>query len=167
MTRWKQRDIHEKREQRKHHILALNAEIACNAVINPRLQAIQAQFSSAPQPLVYLSGLVDQLQTSPSPDAPPTNAPGQPTYDAMVLTLLLQVSEAAKKDTGEEEKVVAKVKEGLAKHLVQLAEHTEKLKKDLEAEEKEQKKHITSEDMHDGFDSKVGGGSRCYDYYYY
>ena len=76
----------------------------------------------------------------------------------MVLTLLLQVSEAAKKDTGEEEKVVAKVKEGLAKHLVQLAEHTEKLKKDLEAEEKEQKKHITSEDMHDGFDSKVGGG---------
>jgi len=154
---WKQRDIHEKREARKIHIQGLNAEIACNSVLSPRLQDIQAKLSADPSPLTYISNLVDQLQTNPSPDAPPTNAPGQPTYDAMVLTLLLQVSEEAKKVAGDkgEDAVSAKIKEGLAKHLVQLAEHTEKLKKDLVEEENEQKKHITSEDMHDGFDSRV------------
>jgi cell division cycle protein 37 len=135
----------------------LNAEIACNGVLSPRLQDIQAKLSADPSPLTYISNLVDQLQTNPSPDAPPTNAPGQPTYDGMVLTLLLQVSEEAKNVAGDkgEDAVGAKVKEGLAKHLVQLAEHTEKLKKELVEEEKEQKKHITSEDMHDGFDSRV------------
>ena len=81
----------------------------------------------------------------------------------MVLSLLLQVSEEAKKvaDGRGEDVVGAKVKEGLEKHLQQLGEHTEKLGKDLAAEEKEQKKHITSEDMHDGFDSKV---SPCVNY---
>jgi cell division cycle protein 37 len=154
---WKQRDIHEKREVRKQHIQALTAEISCNKVLQPRLQSISAAISTNPTPLTYLSNLVEQLQTNPSPDAPPTNAPGQPTYDAMVLSLLLQVSEAAKKEAkGKGEVVVGeKVKEGLERHLVQLGEHTEQLGKDLEAELKEQKKHITSEDMHDGFDSKV------------
>jgi hypothetical protein len=82
----------------------------------------------------------------------------------MVLSLLLQVSEEAKKAAqGKGEEVVgSKVKEGLQKHLVQLGEHTEKLRKDLAVEEKEQKKHITSEDMHDGFDSKVS--PRFYSY---
>jgi cell division cycle protein 37 len=160
LIRWKQRDIHEKREVRKRQIQALTAEIACNTVLVPRLQSILAQLSTSQTPLPYLSGVVEQLQTNPSPDAPPTNAPGQPTYDAMVLSLLLQVSEEAKKaaaaskEDSSDELVGRKVKEGLKKHLAQLGEHTEKLRNDLETEEKEQKKHITSEDMHDGFDSK-------------
>jgi cell division cycle protein 37 len=160
LIRWKQRDIHEKREARKRHIHALSAEIACNAVLLPRLQSILAQLSTSQTPLPYLSGLVEQLQTNPSPNAPPTNAPGQPTYDAMVLSLLLQVSEAAKKaaaagkEDSSDEVVGRKVKEGLQTHLTQLGKHTEELKQELEEEEKEQKKHITSEDMHDGFDSK-------------
>lgn len=155
---WKQRDIHEKREIRKQRIDALTAEISCNNVLQPRLKSISDAISTNPTPLIYLSNLVDQLQTNPSPDAPPTNAPGQPTYDAMVLSLLLQVSEAAKKEAaGKAGDVVGeKVKEGLQKHLLQLGEHNEQLGKDLETELKEQKKHITSEDMHDGFDSKVG-----------
>jgi cell division cycle protein 37 len=79
----------------------------------------------------------------------------------MVLSLLLQVSEASKKAVEEkkggdgEEAMVKEVGDGLEKHLVQLGEHTENLKKELADEQKEQKKHITSEDMHDGFDSKV------------
>ena len=75
----------------------------------------------------------------------------------MVLSLLLQVSEEAKKAAGgkDGDVVGVKVKEGLELHLVRLGEHTQKLRKDLETELKEQKKHITSEDMHDGFDSKV------------
>ncbi|KAF7980515.1 hypothetical protein HWV62_38034 [Athelia sp. TMB] len=157
LIRWKQRDIHEKREARKAKIQAINAEIACNGVLLPRLQSIQSDLSSADaKPLPYISQLVEKLQTNPSPDAPPTNAPGQPTYDAMVLSLLMQVSEEAKKAAADkgQDALVAKIKEGLDKHVVQLGEHTEKLKKDLADEEKEQKKHITSEDIHEGFDSK-------------
>ena len=166
---WKQRDIHEKREARKQRIQALTAEISCNKVLQPRLQSISAAISTNPTPLTYLSNLVEQLQTNPSSDAPPTNAPGQPTYDAMILSLLLQVSEAAKKEAaGKGDNVVGeKVKEGLERHLVQLGEHTEKLGKDLEVELQEQKKHITSEDMHDGFDSKVGGVRESYSMIHY
>ncbi|KIM89114.1 hypothetical protein PILCRDRAFT_34884, partial [Piloderma croceum F 1598] len=156
LIRWKQRDIHEKREIRKQRIQALTAEISCNKILQPRLKSISDAISTNPTPLTYLSNLVDQLQINPSPDAPPTNAPDQPTYDAMVLSLLLQVSGSAKKAAaGKGDDVVGeKVKEGLVRHLVQLGEHTEQLGKDLETELKEQKKHITSEDMHDGFDSK-------------
>lgn len=127
----------------------------------PRLKSIQSDLSAPDAtPLPYISNLVEKLQTSPSPDAPPTNAPGQPTYDAMVLSLLMQVSEEAKKQAGDkgQDVLVEKIKEGLQKHIVGLGEHSEKLKKDLAEEEKEQKKHITSEDIHEGFDSKV---SRC------
>jgi cell division cycle protein 37 len=106
--------------------------------------------------------VVEQLQTNPSDDAPATGVPGQQTYDAMVGNLLLQVSDEAKKAAAaakggepENEVIGIKLKEGLKKHLAQLAEHTEKSIKELEAEEKEQKKHITSEDIHEGFDSKV------------
>lgn len=84
----------------------------------------------------------------------------------MVLSLLLQVSEEAKKaGSGKDEEVVGnKMKEELQKHLKQLGEHNEQLRKDLETEEKEQKKHITSEDIHDGFDSKVGFPCNCLSY---
>ncbi|KAH7921755.1 hypothetical protein BV22DRAFT_1018697 [Leucogyrophana mollusca] len=158
LIRWKQRDIHEKREMRKHKIAALRAEIDCNRVLTPRLNEYRAKLASddAGGP-AYFSGLVEKLQTNPSPDAPPTNAKDQPTYDAMVLSLLLQIWEEAKKagvDKTDQEKLGAALLKGLDTHITQLAEHTVNLQKNLQTEENEQKKHITSEDIHEGFDSK-------------
>lgn len=75
----------------------------------------------------------------------------------MILSLLLQVSDEAKKagDGKGDEVIGEKVKSGIKTHLEKLHEHTENLKKELVEEEAEQKKHITSDDIHDGFDSKV------------
>ena len=155
--RWKQRDIHEKREARKRKIQEVKAGIACNDILRPRLQKISTDLSSSLTPLPDLSNLVERLQTNPSPEAPPTNAPGQPTYDAMILNLLLQVSEEAKKAAnGKGDEVIGEnVQSGIKTHLEKLDEHTRSLKEELATEEAEQKKHITSEDIHDGFDSKV------------
>ncbi|EGN98313.1 hypothetical protein SERLA73DRAFT_169310 [Serpula lacrymans var. lacrymans S7.3] len=154
LIHWKQRDIHEKREARKHHIVALGAEIACNRVLQPRLISIATGVSEKGPS--HFSNLVEQLQTNPSPDAPPTNAPGQPTYDAMILSLLLQIWEEAKKNgVGKDsDKLGDVLHAGIENHLKQLEDHTKKLEKDLEEEKKEQKKHITSEDIHEGFESK-------------
>lgn len=153
LIRWKQRSIHEEREARKHKISALQAEISCNDVLAPRLHDFRAKLDSADGGLKYFQQSVERLQTNPSPEAPPTNAKDQPTYDAMLLSLLLQVWGDAKSLPADEQEVA--VLSGVDKHIAQLVEHTKNLEKDLAAEEKEQRKHITSEDIHEGFDSKV------------
>ncbi|KAG1770872.1 Cdc37 N terminal kinase binding-domain-containing protein [Suillus placidus] len=152
LIRWKQRDIHEKRETRKLKISALGAEIACNGVLSPRLHSVRATLGSADGGLKYFQQLVEKLQTQPSPEAPPTNAKDQPTYDAMMLSLLMQVWDGAKSLPADERE--AAVLSGLDKHIKQLTDHTKKLEKDLVDEENEQRKHITSEDIHEGFESK-------------
>ena len=39
--------------------------------------------------------------------------------------------------------------------MIRMAEHQEKLRKELAAEEEEQTKKITSDDLHEGFESHV------------
>ncbi|KAF8133761.1 Cdc37 N terminal kinase binding-domain-containing protein [Boletus edulis] len=166
LIRWKQRDIHEKRDARKHRIEALNAEIACNNVLQPRLVRIKQRIAGAEGDLAedadggqsltglpFFQYLVDRLQSNPSPAAPPTNAKDQPTYDAMILSLLIQIYDTVKVlPEDEQEKAIL---DGMEKHTTQLSEHTCELQADLDTEIKEQKKHITSEDIHEGWESKV------------
>ena len=86
--------------------------------------------------------------------------------DAMVLSLLLQWSDGAKKAAvaGKEdpsnEVVGRRVKEGFWRSLGSIPGI---LRKNWSLR-KEQKKHITSEDMHNGFDSKVCFLPRVYQY---
>lgn len=153
---------HEEREMRKHKIASLKAEIACNDVLLPRIQSIHASLISPPdgKPVpVYFNEVVEKLATNPSPEAPPSMGEGM-TYDGMILSLLRMVAEDAKKvsgaDVGErEEKLGQALMEGLATHMVKLPEAQDHLRKELEKEEKEQKKHITSDDIHEGFENKV------------
>ncbi|KAI0373740.1 hypothetical protein BV20DRAFT_988787 [Pilatotrama ljubarskyi] len=153
LIRWRQRDIHEKREMRKLRIAQLKADIACNEVLKPRLQQITQEVEAQGAP--HFSSLVERFKTNPSPEAPPTNAPEQKSYDEMLLSLMLQVWEEAKKkgvekdDPNLSDALVA----GLKEHLVKLDEHQEKLRKDLQHEEEEQHKKITMEDLHEGFES--------------
>ncbi|KIO02661.1 hypothetical protein M404DRAFT_27578, partial [Pisolithus tinctorius Marx 270] len=172
LIRWKQRDIHERREARKLRIAAFQAEIACNNVLAPRLKRIRERFTGETtdntqtteqwaedsEDVRTLTGLplfqhlVERLETSPSSAAPPTNAKNQPTYDAMVLSLLLQIYDEAKPlPSDEQEKAILSC---LDRHISQLADHTKKLEKDLEEEVREQKKHITSEDIKEGWENK-------------
>jgi len=169
LIRWKQRDIHEKREVRKHKIEALKAEIACNKVLEPRLKRVGERIAGAlgtgkgelaedaavgktNTGLIFFQYLVERLQNNPSPSAPPTNAKDQPTYDAMILSLLLQIYDTVKalpKD--DQEKGIL---DGLENHVKRLGEHTRKLEGELDTELKEQHKHITSEDIKEGWESK-------------
>ena len=162
MHRWKQRDIHEKREQRKVRILQLEADIACNAVLQPRLAAILNSVSDK-GPSEF-SSLTERFKTNPSPEKPPTDAAGQKRYDEMLLALMLQVWEEAKKAgvTGEDPALHSKLVEGLERHVRMMKEHQEKLKDELAEEQEEQHRKITSDDIHDGFESHVCLFSHCH-----
>ncbi|KAF8488347.1 hsp90-like protein [Gautieria morchelliformis] len=151
LIRWKQRDIHEKREIRKHRITQLRCEIACNEVLLPRLRTITDDVQSGGH--IHFSSLVERLKTQPSTEAP---ADGQPTYDQMLQSLLLQIWEEAKeKGVGKDDPELDKaLVDGLKSHLKKLGGYQEKIKVELETEEKEQTKKITSDDLHEGFDSK-------------
>ncbi|KAL1950722.1 hypothetical protein VTO73DRAFT_5846 [Trametes versicolor] len=153
LVRWKQRDIHEKREMRKLHIAQLKADIACNEVLRPRLVQIAADVEAQGPP--HFSQLVERFKTNPSPDKPPSNAPEQKSYDEMLLSLMLQVWEEAKQKGVEKDspKLAEALVAGLKAHLVRMDEHQAKMRKDLADEEEEQHKKITMEDLHEGFES--------------
>jgi cell division cycle protein 37 len=75
----------------------------------------------------------------------------------MIGDLLRQIGETVKKESaGDQEKLNKVLAKELEIHVKRLGETIEKDEKELEREEKEQKKHITSEDLHEGFESKVG-----------
>ncbi|KAJ7761590.1 Cdc37 N terminal kinase binding-domain-containing protein [Mycena maculata] len=167
LIRWKQRDIHEKREQRKFRIQTLRAQIACNNVLLPRIHSIHSTLTSPdldkPR-TVYFNSLVEQLEKNPSKECPPGNDPNNRdhTYDGMILSLLQQVGQTARiavkeagvTDNQREERLGKALADGMAEHAVKLKETIDEDTKTLEEEENEQKKHITSEDMHDGFANK-------------
>lgn len=83
----------------------------------------------------------------------------------MLLSLLLQVWEEAKKNgiTGDDPRLHDALTQGLKQHVAKMAEHQEKLKQELEKELAEQKKKITSEDIHTGWDSHVREPPWCCD----
>ncbi|KAF9485816.1 hsp90-like protein [Pholiota conissans] len=166
LVRMRQRQIHEQREMRKYNIKNLTAQIACNEVLLPRIKKIHADLSSPPSSTpapAYFNALVDQLQTNPSPDCPPGNDATkiEQTYDGMLLSLLKMVGEKSKDKVKEAGVLEADKEERLAKdlvaemevHIKQLGETIEKDKKDLASELAEQKKHITMDDLHEGFES--------------
>ncbi|QRW20130.1 HSP90 co-chaperone Cdc37 [Rhizoctonia solani] len=129
LIRWKQRDIHEKREQRKMRIHELESKLALSKVLNPRIEKIIAD--------------------------PPGNAPNQPTYDMMLHELMLQVWNGVKEGgaTPEDPNLTDKLVAGLRDALEKQHQDDLQSQKDLEAEINERNKHITSDDLRDGFNS--------------
>ncbi|KAF8501054.1 Cdc37 N terminal kinase binding-domain-containing protein [Russula emetica] len=152
LIRWKQRDIHEKREARNHHISELEAEVACNDVLLTRLRAFQRELAQSGKS--RFSSEVERLRTSPSPDAPKTNAPKQISYDEMILRLLEMIAKEARETAGSDEGKLEKLlEERLESHVEKLNDVTEERRKEKDALLKEKAKHITMDDLHDGFDS--------------
>ncbi|KAI0046976.1 hypothetical protein FA95DRAFT_1493157 [Auriscalpium vulgare] len=153
LIRWKQRDIHEKRDARNHRIDEVDAEIACNLVLLERLRAFAPQVAeSGPS---RFSAEVERLHTSPSPDAPPTNAPNPVSYDTMILQLLEAIAKEAKeRASGDQAKLGGLLEERLQFHIKKLGDVTEAKRKELSEMLEEKAKHITMDDLHDGFESK-------------
>ena len=160
-----QRNIHEKREIRKQKISTLEAQIACNKVLLPRITEIANHLSREPA-TVYFNNLISKLQANPSKDCPPGNDPNKldHTYDGMLLSLLKMVTEKAKQrveeaglvgEAGKQERLEGELQNEMQMHVKQLTETIAKDQQELEDEDAERRKKITMEDLHDGFDSKV------------
>ena len=157
-SRWKQRDIHEKREQRNHRIAELEAEVACNEVLLTRLRAFQPQLAQSGSS--RLSSEVERLRKSPSPEAPKTNAPRAVPYDEMILHLLETIANEARETIGSDQgKLDKTLVERLDFHVKKLSEVTEERRTEKDTLLNEKAKHITMDDLHDGFDSKVASFS--------
>jgi cell division cycle protein 37 len=101
---------------------------------------------------------VERLERQPTPEKPP--APLQGTYDSMVLSLLNKMAEDINKmgiKSGDP-KLEQELLKALDAHLDRMPEYQKTTKENLEKEEGEQKKKITSDDIKPGFDSAV----RCF-----
>lgn len=156
MINWKKRDIHEKREQRRMRIEMLRAEIAMNGVLLPRLEKLRQEMKDAEDAKKVFSNEVERLKTNPSDEKPPTGHAKQPTYDDMILNLLMKIwgeckTEVEAGGTNWTEALIA----SLEKHEKELEERSKECEEQAEKEEQEQKKKITSEDVHDGFSTGV------------
>lgn len=163
LIRWKQRDIHEKRETRKHHITHLQAQTACNQVLLPRIIEYAKKLKEESSPVAYYNSVVEQIEKNPSRDCPPGNDPTklEQTYDGMILSLLHQLSNISKEkvkadgvpESERMEKLGKLLAEGMAEHAVRLGETINNDQAEMEKELQEQNKKITSDDIHEGFSS--------------
>ena len=96
------------------------------------------------------------MRTNPSPEAPKTNAAKPVTYDEMILRLLETIANEAREKAGSDQGQLVKIlEERLDFHVKKLSDVTEERRKEMDTLVKERSKHITMDDIHDGFDSKV------------
>ncbi|KAF2397973.1 hypothetical protein EJ06DRAFT_480955 [Trichodelitschia bisporula] len=165
--RAKQAQIHQQRAQRKHQITTLKYERIINDGLLLRIGGLLTALKSHTGMAQSLEELVFQsLMESagdPAEDAPPPppegvhqNVKDQPTYSKMMAALVDQVKKAVDESKTEDRLG------GFIKEVEEHQHHVEDLQKQLHAKldelEKEEKRHITSDDLHTGFDySKVRG----------
>ncbi|OCF59188.1 cell division cycle protein 37 [Kwoniella mangroviensis CBS 10435] len=162
MIRWKQRDIHEKREARKLQIAKYKSELSLNSVLRPRIEVIIK--GVADKGLDHYRSVQRRLKENPSDEKPNTGSPNQPTYDMMISQLLsdvyressfivdgAQISRDGQKRKGLE----IALEQRLNWHIQELDKRDKVVKDELEKEEKEQAKKITSEGIHDGWSKSM------------
>jgi cell division cycle protein 37 len=148
--------------------VSLKAQIACNQVLLPRIKEIADKLASpsdSTPATVYFNGLIDKLQNNPSRDCPSGNDPKklEQTYDGMLLSLLKMVVEKAKERANEagvlesekDDRLEKELKAEMLVHVRQLGGTIEKDQNELDLELAEKNKKITTEDLHEGFESKV------------
>ncbi|KZT53950.1 hypothetical protein CALCODRAFT_439378 [Calocera cornea HHB12733] len=158
LIRWKQRDIHERREVRKHKMNELDEEIKTSNILLPRIAAlISAVSTNGPK---EFSSLTERLKTQPSADGPAElpGAPKPPSYDEMILQLLYKVWGDVKDNSGVDVQDQEKLEKALVKelkgHEQKLGERVKECQEELKTLEEESHAKITSDDIHEGWDSK-------------
>lgn len=139
---------------RNHQIQQLEADLLVHEALVPRVQKIARELSAADDAPAYFSRIVDQLGTQPGPDAPPGS---DLKYDTMVHTLLVKVSDEAKAKGYErsDPRLGEALVGGMKTHLEELQGEIKKKKDELAKEQQEKSKKITTEDIHEGWESKV------------
>jgi cell division cycle protein 37 len=149
-VRWKQRDIHEKREQLKARMHQLEVNIEMNKDLLLRVEQLITLSDS--ETISRDVGYSVLLSCKGFDKQRPTLAgDGGPLYNDMIESLLIQIKSSMESGVDEESKTIE-----------QLKEHRDKIKHAIEVESKEydelveeRSHHILSEDIHTGFDSTL------------
>lgn len=148
--RWKQRDIHEKRDQRKAEKDAIKAEMDTNDALSPRLDELIA--STKKQGSAYYSREVAKLSAGRQQRGN-KDSPNGPTTDDMILSLLLQIQqhENLQGKTGND--LDEALLNELQRHREKLGARQTQIQFELEQMEKEDSKKITSDSIRDAWNS--------------
>lgn len=170
--RWKQRDIHEKREVLKHDIRRLEASIEVNTELTDWLDrlaravaaAVDSRDAAFQRRFLCEVAYDVRVARGDSRKARPVANPQAPTYDDMVDSLVEQVLEKVVPGGADDEALQddAKVEAMVKKFGAEIENHRDKLLDMLKEEQpkynelvEERSRHIISEDLHTGFDSTL------------
>ncbi|KAL7817060.1 hypothetical protein V8C26DRAFT_399150 [Trichoderma gracile] len=163
--RAKQNQIHLERQQRKNRIAALKYERIINTTLLGRIQALldslkagaseaetgKNQAEIAFKAVISTAGNPQDDQPPPRPEGVFNDDQPLPTYSKMLMQLLDQVNKAL--DEKKPDDRYKAMMEELQVHIDKIQELQAEQAKELEALEKEEGKKITSDSIHDGFNS--------------
>jgi cell division cycle protein 37 len=162
--RAKQSQIHQERQHRKLQIETLKYERVINDGLLKRISALLAALKShaaeaagrnpgevAFQAVMESAGKPEDDRPPPRPEGVHSDEPEQPTYSKMMAALLDQVNKALdEKKPDDRYKAMVEEVEG---HEAKVQDLQRQLLEKLQELEKEERKKITSEGIHTGFDS--------------
>ncbi|CAN6643632.1 hsp90 co-chaperone Cdc37 [Trichomonascus vanleenenianus] len=151
--RWKQRDIHEKRERLKHNIQQLEVSVEMNSDLVKRTDqmiecAEKGEDVTSIESAVKISERGFEDKKHPISE---TNIAEAPEYNDMIESLMEKILGEIGEAGDKQQAVIAKLKE----HRTKLAGIVEDQKKQLEEFRRERATHLTSEDLRTGFDTTI------------
>ncbi|EPS38273.1 hypothetical protein H072_7908 [Dactylellina haptotyla CBS 200.50] len=161
--RWKQQDIHQKREQRAHDKEGMKNEHVMNDRLLSRIETLHNALKShieksetkdgTPEEFVLQTLLEtttpEDMQKAPVAGKPDPKAP---TYADMLAKLADKVSQEIPKDAADRWKAF---EEGLVKFKAELSTRNATSKAELEKMEREDARKITSSGLRDGFNTTL------------
>lgn len=148
--RWKQRDIHEKREMRKVRRSQLEAELRTNVAVRPLLENLNKETQL--EGSKYFAREVSRLSAGRQ-ERGNKDGPDGPTLDDILLSLLLQINEepGVKSARDESVKLDSALVNSLRGHLARISKRNIDIEKELAEMSEEDKKKITSDSLHEGW----------------
>ncbi|EDU41424.1 Hsp90 co-chaperone Cdc37 [Pyrenophora tritici-repentis] len=170
--RAKQAQIHQERDQRRHQIKTLKYERIINDGLTERVDRLltalkshkdkQAEGNGANDDQLVFQAMMESMmdmkvdkdggsdRPPPPPEGVHEHIKDKPTYPQMMASLV----DAVKKDIDEQKSEEPRYNlfiQGLEKEKARIQDLQQQLLAKLAELEKEDKKHITSDDIHDGF----------------
>lgn len=156
--KWKQQSIHEQRMKRNQDIKNLETQIDMYSHLNKRVDKILASFTVENGKIGELSNIgtvtkfLNEQFDKNEKQAGDNVDPDIATYNEMVVDLFEQLKRDAKKESMDPEdgQVLKKL---ILKHREKIEKVTAEAKTKLDELYREKHAHISSEDIHTGFDS--------------
>ncbi|KAF2004134.1 hypothetical protein P154DRAFT_543574 [Amniculicola lignicola CBS 123094] len=159
--RAKQAQIHQERDRRRHQIKTLNYEKIINDGLMERIDRLLTALKSHKadtgvnsDQLVFQSMMESMLEMGedrppPAPEGVHEHIKDKPTYPQMMASLVDQVKKEV--DESKTDDRLQGFIEGLDAHKAKVEDLQSQLYAKLAELEKEDKRHITSDDIHEGF----------------